>query len=628
MRMFFSHKRSSLRTRILLLFVGLPLLIFSAIIGYLVYFIRDNEITRAKRYILNHSKQKAEQYQDQFNVKLLYAEAIAKGFSHLGEWPVGEAVREWDPMIYRFFTIHRDCFAVYTQWDLGLLGSPEGGRLRLGYRLNGSGLPDLWCDTAGFGQFQKESLWSTRSTQNNTVLEPYLDQAKYHTSKVLVTSLVTPVVYKGKMVGIVGIDMLLEEMHRGMKMLKVTSGGTVRLISHGGKVVAHSDSLQQIGESILQTDFHGVTGQEVLDRLNGNEIVQLDAEVDGQRQWMLFVPIHFRGVNHSWCVNLQIPYKELYASTRTATLSVLFAGLVGMILLLLLVMSFANSLIKRLSIGMEAARSIGSGHLDYPRQSAGKDEVGHLSQTLDGVADKLQNIFAGMGDVSNDISSGGKDLDERAMELKASSETLLSASEEVTGAVTRMTSSLDAGHEASLESKEVVERVVGIVRDGDEKSQQATEAMQTVSRRIRVVSEIAGQTNILALNAAVEAARAGEHGRGFSVVAVEVRKLAERSQEAAREIEHLADTSLAHVESVRAIMEQLAKEIVATSEYVEAIAQAQQNQRGDAALISSSISNLSSISQQNNNASEMMLIHSRELLVYAQRLQELIHSFY
>jgi methyl-accepting chemotaxis protein len=152
-------------------------------------------------------------------------------------------------------------------------------------------------------------------------------------------------------------------------------------------------------------------------------------------------------------------------------------------------------------------------------------------------------------------------------------------------------------------------------------------AMKEISGKISIVGEIARQTNLLALNAAIEAARAGEHGKGFAVVAAEVRKLAERSQQAAAEIGGLSASSVAVAERAGALLERMVPDILKTAELVKEVSVASREQDAGAGQINRALQQLDQVIQQNAAAAEEMASTSEELASQAELLQTTVEFF-
>jgi methyl-accepting chemotaxis protein len=151
--------------------------------------------------------------------------------------------------------------------------------------------------------------------------------------------------------------------------------------------------------------------------------------------------------------------------------------------------------------------------------------------------------------------------------------------------------------------------------------------MKEIANKISIIEEIARQTNLLALNAAIEAARAGENGKGFAVVAAEVRKLAERSQKAAGEINQLSATTLKVSEKSGEMLDKLVLDIQRTAELVQEITAASKEQDTGAEQINKALQQLEQVIQQNASASEEMASTTEELTGQSDQLVSALSFF-
>jgi methyl-accepting chemotaxis protein len=156
---------------------------------------------------------------------------------------------------------------------------------------------------------------------------------------------------------------------------------------------------------------------------------------------------------------------------------------------------------------------------------------------------------------------------------------------------------------------------------------QTMDAMKFITQKIEIVDEIAYQTNLLALNAAIEAARAGEHGKGFAVVATEVRRLAERSQAAAKEISLLAADSVEVAEHSRKLLDELVPSIKLTAERVQEVTAASREQSAGVVQINKAMAQVDQVTQRNASAAEELSSTAEEMASQSQALLQLMNYF-
>ena len=286
-------------------------------------------------------------------------------------------------------------------------------------------------------------------------------------------------------------------------------------------------------------------------------------------------------------------------------------------------------------------RRIAEGDLSTTLPAPRRDELGRMIEALGTMQQRLSALVATVREAaghiqvaSNEVASGNQDLSSRTEHTASNLQQTASSMEQLSGNVRQSAEAARQAHHLAGSAAEVAGRGGVVVRQ----VVQTMDEIQASSRRIGdiigVINSIAFQTNILALNAAVEAARAGEQGRGFAVVAAEVRTLAQRSAQAAREIKSLVGASVERVESGTRLvadagqtMDEIVGSVHRVSAVVTEISASSSEQSEGITQVSASVTQVDQLTQQNAALVEQSAAAAESLREQADRLAELVQTF-
>jgi methyl-accepting chemotaxis protein len=333
-------------------------------------------------------------------------------------------------------------------------------------------------------------------------------------------------------------------------------------------------------------------------------------------------------------VDIQLTYSNqlnsdgdvLYARTRTITYTITF---VGILIAVVLAFFITTSIVRELGgepgeIRM-IAEEIANGNLTL-KFDAQRKRIGIYGAIIQ-LTEQLKSIMTKIMEGAESVTSASMQMSATSQQMSQGSQEQAASAEEISSSMEEMAANIQQNTDNAQQTEKIALKASDDIKEGNTAVGQAVDSLKKIAEKIGIIGEIARQTNLLALNAAVEAARAGDHGKGFAVVAAEVRKLAERSQTAAEEINGLSSSSVSIADRSGRLLEQIVPNIQNTAKLVQEIAASSTEQNSGANQINNAIQQFNQVIQQNAAGAEEIASSSEELSAQAESLKDTIAFF-
>ncbi len=609
----------SIKWRILITILSFVVIIFSAFNIYISYSAKSNALADSQKIIDETTKHYADKIHVIFSNAFSVANTFSDSFIEIINLESSKRDSLTKKILLNVLQSNKNFLTTAIHYELSAIDpnyTKRNGRLRnVAFRLN-----DKIYFSKNIADTTNEKLtglyYDARKLQKPMLSNPYYDTHTPELKGILMVTAVTGIIKNGKYLGQTGIDLSLENIQKMVQSINPFKSSIAYLVSTNNKIVAHPDKSLFNKDFIENNTAYKDTFLYALNQVRKNKSYHFKLKRNSGNYYVSFTPIQVGTNKQYWALITETPIKLLTEKSDRLFLKISIIGIFSLIILFVIISYSLNKTTKNLK-----------GNLSKRIKIKGKDEIAQLADSMNKMAEKLKEVLKKVVISSDKLNLISNTISKYSSELSQGASGQASSSEQVMASIEEMSANIHNNTENAKQTEQISIQTLEGVKKGSQSAHQTLNAISEIAVKITIINEISRQTNILSLNAAVEAARAGEHGKGFGVVASEVKKLAEKSQEAANYINDLSEKGVDISSLAEHELAELVPEVERIATLISEITNANREQSNGVDQIQEAVHSLNDIAQKNAAFSVELNDKAESLAKEAGLLKSIINHF-